>query len=351
MCDMCFGSLKGDNPRLPKFALANDFWMGRLPPVLRGLSRGAWMLLALARPFIHRYGCLNDSGKFIPHDQRIKAFIGNVCAFTQADGGALIDSLPPRAADLVGRIMIAFTGTDEDPKKARLEELQVPLDEFKNAYRFLRQVNYVYADVAWDEVAEQELQAQDATLGLPACLASCVRLDQPGSECAATRSREGPADAVASVFSELGQADVRHGAAEDMVCDKAVSAAQEPQAATAAGDVAGQGVESRHVDGGAADPRDVVDVEDEPADQLQQQESDQGMPDVPLYSLTSEDLGGGLVRMAPFKNRALCVIPAGANVRAEAREGIAGLLFAASTAGGGACGLHAVFGIPRGGLL
>ena len=308
------------------------------------------MLLALARPFIHRYGCLNDSGKFIPHDQRIKAFVGNVCAFTQADGGALIDSLPPRSADLVGRIMIAFTGVDEDLKKARLEALQVPIEEFKQAYHYLRQVNYVYSDVAWDEVAAKDLQAQDATLGLPSCLAACVRLEQPGSESVATRSREGPADAVATVFSEPGRDDAGHGATVGTACDEGMPRSREAAAVTSAETAAGQEVNSVRVVGGAADQSEVVEVGDESAARQQPLEAGRDIA-LPLYSLTSEDVQSQRVCAAPFRCRSACVIPAGVTVVSEDRDGAAGELFAADTAGGGACGLHAVFGRPLRGKL
>eukprot|EP00973_Karenia_brevis_P032404 4468816-Karenia_brevis.AAC.1 len=103
---------------MPKFALANDLWMGKLPRRLNALSDGAWLLLALARPFIRRYSCLNDSGKWMPHDERIKGYIGNVVAYAQANGGSLLESLPPSAKDVVERIVIAFAGSEGDLCKA-----------------------------------------------------------------------------------------------------------------------------------------------------------------------------------------------------------------------------------------
>ena len=53
VCSDCADSLGADNPKLPKYALSSDLWLGRLPPALQDWSEGAWMLLALARPFIH----------------------------------------------------------------------------------------------------------------------------------------------------------------------------------------------------------------------------------------------------------------------------------------------------------
>ena len=194
LCFDCADSLGADNPKLPKYALANDLWLGRLPPALQGLSEGAWMLLALARPFIRRYGCLNDSGKFIPQSERIKAVIGNVCAFTQADGGSLLSELPPSKEDLIGRIVLAFVGTDQDLTKAWLESLHVSVGEFRKAFDFLHKHNYVYSAVTWNENAAQRLAPMSDRMGLPKCLANCVIREDPGG--VTTMQREGPAEAI-----------------------------------------------------------------------------------------------------------------------------------------------------------
>ena len=56
------------------------------------------MLLPLCRALLHRYNCMTDSGKkgYVPLDQCIKGFVGNAVVFPQADGGALVTSLPPK---------------------------------------------------------------------------------------------------------------------------------------------------------------------------------------------------------------------------------------------------------------
>ena len=73
---------------------------------------------------------MNDSGVYAPHGERIKGYIGNVTAYAQADGGALLESLPPRAEDLVERIMIAFTGSEGDLSRAKIEALGVSLEQY-----------------------------------------------------------------------------------------------------------------------------------------------------------------------------------------------------------------------------
>ena len=203
VCPECVASLTGRAPRLPKFSLANDLWMGQLPPQLRGLSEGAWLLLALARPFIRRFGCLTDSGKWTHPEERIKAFIGNVCAFTQADGGSLVAKLPPRAEDLVGRITIAFAGSDGDLKRARLRALAVSPAAFKRAYDYLHRCNPIYAAVSWDEAAAMDLSRDRSVLGLPACLGACVRVDEMADPKAQSVRQEGPGEAVQSQSDDI----------------------------------------------------------------------------------------------------------------------------------------------------
>ena len=126
ICVGCNAALSRKVPTMPKYALANDLWMGRLPPQLRDLSLGAKLLLPLARGIVRRFNCKTDSGRWMPQDQRIKGFVGNVVAFPQADGGRRVVSLPPREADLVEHVQIVFAGKDlSDLKQARVQELGV----------------------------------------------------------------------------------------------------------------------------------------------------------------------------------------------------------------------------------
>ena len=116
VCLECRCALQGQKPKMPKYSLANDLWMGKEPAVFTKLSVGARMLLPLARSVIRRYNCLNDSGKWMPYEQRIKGFVGNVVAFPQSDGGAVLNSLPPTAASMIDSLVIAFAGSVEDLK-------------------------------------------------------------------------------------------------------------------------------------------------------------------------------------------------------------------------------------------
>ena len=68
---------------MSKYALANDLWIGRLPPPLRNLTPGAKLLLPIARGIVRRFNCKTDSGEWAPKEEKIKAFVGNFVAFPQ----------------------------------------------------------------------------------------------------------------------------------------------------------------------------------------------------------------------------------------------------------------------------
>jgi hypothetical protein len=151
ICVECRGSLVRQRPTVPKYSLANDLWMGCMPEALKGLSEGAWLLLPLARAMIRRYNCKSEGSRWKPADQQVKAFIGNVCAFPQADGGACLQTMPPDARHLQESLLIVFTGLEEDVERGYHKELGVSLEKFKRAYMYLRHVNALYAETRWDE--------------------------------------------------------------------------------------------------------------------------------------------------------------------------------------------------------
>ena len=195
-CSDCLASIRRKRPQMPKFSLANDLWLGQLPEPLRRLSEGAWLMLALARPFIHRINCYPDGQTRGDPKELYKGFIGNVAAFKQQDGASLLTSLPPRAADLAERIAIAFVGNSGELHKCHVEALQCSVDDVRSAYNLLRCVNATYADVEWDEVAADALSREGGALGLPETLQGCVGVPLDRTPDEAKVTLEGPADAV-----------------------------------------------------------------------------------------------------------------------------------------------------------
>ena len=112
---------------MPTFAIANDFWQGKLPRVLQDMGDIAWHLLALVRPLIKRWTCLPGGAKagHIDPKECSQGFIGNVAAYPQRDGGAVLLSLPPKPETLNEHINIAFVGSAADMEKCYERPLRV----------------------------------------------------------------------------------------------------------------------------------------------------------------------------------------------------------------------------------
>ena len=141
VCKLCLCALQRSRPIMPTLALANDFWDGMLPPVLRDLGEIAWHVLALVRPLIKRWRCLPSGvsrGRVDPKECS-QGFVGNVAAYPQRDAGAVLLSLPPRPETLKGTISIAFVGSAADMQRPFEKPLRVSLQRFRAAYEFLRE--------------------------------------------------------------------------------------------------------------------------------------------------------------------------------------------------------------------
>ena len=103
---------------MPTWALANDFWQGKLPKVLQNLGGIPWFLLALVRPLIKRHTLFPSKGKVGDKKECSQGFHGNVSVYPQRDGGGLLLSLPPPPETLKKNISIAFVGSEADMKTA-----------------------------------------------------------------------------------------------------------------------------------------------------------------------------------------------------------------------------------------
>jgi hypothetical protein len=197
ICKECYGTLRESVPRLPKFSLANDLWLGCMPAPLARLSEGALMLLAVARAFIRRYVCKPDSGIVNKASMQIKGYVGNVCVFPQSDGGRVLMQLPPTEQDMVESLLLAFVGPEEDMQYAYIKQFGVDLQSYKLAYEFLKEHNFVYRYVDWDDAATELFLQDRSRLGLPKIFANCVRVAADEKVGTSVR-QEGPAEAVES---------------------------------------------------------------------------------------------------------------------------------------------------------
>ncbi len=197
ICRDCRGPLARLHPSMPKFALANDLWMGRMPEAMAELSEGARLLLPLARAIIKRYNCKTEGSRWRDPSQLVKAFTGNVCAVPQASSGTLHTAVPPSERALQESLLLVLTGWEEDLAKGYQKELGVPVAAFRRAHEYLRRCNKAYAESYWDqEGGPRRLSCEDQPLGLPHVLARCLRRQDPRQGESDRVRQEGPAEAV-----------------------------------------------------------------------------------------------------------------------------------------------------------
>ena len=199
MCKLCLCALQRKRPLMPTWALANDFWQGKLPRVLQNLGEIPWLLLALVRPLIKRHTWFPSKGNVGDTKECSQGFHGNVSVYPQRDGGGLLLSLPPPPDILKKAISIAFVGSESDMKRAYERKFRLNLETFKAAYEYLRGVNAVCDRVVWDEEVAQEYKCTDddghCLLGLPPAFFGCVWRAEADVESHLT-VQEGAADAV-----------------------------------------------------------------------------------------------------------------------------------------------------------
>ena len=206
ICKDCRVPLARLRPGLPKFALANDLWVGRLPDALAELSEGAKLLLPLARALIKRYNCKTEGSKWRHEGQLVKAFIGNVCAVPQASSGELSHVVPPSETALQESLLLVLTGFEEDLAKGYQKELGVPVGVFRRAHEYIRRCNKAYSEGFWDEEqGPSRLSCDEQVLGLPRVLARCLRRQAPVDGEVTRVRQQGPADSPDGVIGgEVG---------------------------------------------------------------------------------------------------------------------------------------------------
>ena len=147
-------------PTMPRYALANDNWGGRLPKVLRNLSAGTKRLLPLLRV------CLDvtvmQKGVHIPREQKQTGLLGNQIIIPQSSPSQVCAVLPPRCADtaqieeFVHFVLVAGATDDH----TNLPEHVAPRGEYEEAVTCLKERSKAYGNVTLDEIGLSELPAE-----------------------------------------------------------------------------------------------------------------------------------------------------------------------------------------------
>lgn len=198
VCRSCRSSLTSSTVALPRFALANDLWMGRPLPGLRNLSPGTRRLLPLVRTCL-QITVLQPTN--VAAHERQRGFIGNSIFLPQARPSKVLSTLPPAAADMAETILFVLAGGKKQQFR-RSGVLEAPRQEYVNAVRTLQEVSMYYSDVPLSEECSntEDLWQQ------------CVLETDEDSYLARALLQKGPAESQGQQEGEpeIGEAEKAH---------------------------------------------------------------------------------------------------------------------------------------------
>ena len=145
LCKECLLDLTAAKPRMPKFALANDFFLGRQHPAYRNLSDGMRWMLSLGRP-VWRKVYLGSAAQ--ETDEQQVGCASNCLLVAQPTAGMPEKILPPAPGEVEDSLLVAFTGRSgalETAKWAKCSRAQ-----YLRCVRLRQKVCPTFADVALD---------------------------------------------------------------------------------------------------------------------------------------------------------------------------------------------------------
>jgi hypothetical protein len=187
VCCECYRSLEADT--MPKFALANNMWIGPIPHELAVLTLPEELLISrhFPRCYIFKLYPKDTRGANPSHLQRGMA--GNVTLYNMNtdDVAKMIEGqfLPQPVASLASVLAVTYVGTRNLPKDWLKSTFRVRRDAVFNALTWSKAHNPLYVDI-------QISGAQLACLledGVPQEILSVVRHE--ASDDIATRESEG----------------------------------------------------------------------------------------------------------------------------------------------------------------
>jgi hypothetical protein len=154
LCKTCAKELEHDH--MPEYALANDLWVGDVPPCLEVLTLPEQMLIArhYVRTYVFKMYPKRGGGVWLPSDQQQRGMRGNVVSF-KWNTGRVVDMLegriaPRRLDTLADVIAVSFIGTGKIPRTWLRATFSVRRERVLRALQWLKANNPLYADVEID---------------------------------------------------------------------------------------------------------------------------------------------------------------------------------------------------------
>ena len=152
MCWDCAQALCVTNPVMPKFALANWMWLGRVHLLFRGLELGMRLLLGLGRPMIHQIFLGRG-----PRDEVHQGLTGNTMLIAQPTADA--QQVVPDPANALSNVTLMFCKSVDDVRKAHT--LVVDGRKYKTCMDIRKQVCPAFDGVRIDSDALARELPQD----------------------------------------------------------------------------------------------------------------------------------------------------------------------------------------------
>ena len=174
MCSECISALK--QRMLPKFALANNLWIGEVPSQLSMLTIPEQLLIAQHYPRCYIFKLFpRDADIHLPPDQLHSGMAGNASLFemnTQQVVKMLNGQrMPTPVTTLASIIAITFIGSRKLPQDWLKTTFRVRREVVYEVLKWLHENNPIYADIVIDYGRLEELPEN----GVPEELLTVVR--------------------------------------------------------------------------------------------------------------------------------------------------------------------------------
>ena len=141
ICQKCHAALL--NKSIPKFAAANNMWLGDIPTELQGLTIPEQKLISLYR---HNSCIIKLHSPFHSTTTAQSALKGNCITFLQ-NVPNIVDSLPLKLDDLCDTLKVIFIGA-RPPNRVHLKKvLTVRKQRIIQALQWLKKHNILYRKV------------------------------------------------------------------------------------------------------------------------------------------------------------------------------------------------------------
>ena len=225
VCRDCAMAFSGSQPKLCKYALANDLWLGRFDPLMRGLNVAHQVLHARARVVAHKIVLRRDESTASGRTQvqsngagwdylfHQSGYVGSAILFSNGECRTALEQVPARKISDSFAITLCKSIEDADQEQAKRElrkvsKLMVNRKDFLREAAAFKGTNQVYSTTTCDE----ELLAQwcpDAEVPCvpPPILDSVVAVPVEGSSPGQVAA-QGPGDSTEGQFEAMAEEDV-----------------------------------------------------------------------------------------------------------------------------------------------